>query len=300
VFSGCSLQRWALTKVAHVLAADGGTVFSGDDDPALVGDALPFALKTYESLLASLPDDDKLLYATGKAFCMYAYAYVQYGADTLDDAHFIEKKETYKRAKKLYLRGRGYLLHSLESRHPGFKEWLAKGQVDSALCLTTLQDTSLLYWTGMAWMGAFSVDKFDMSLALSTPTAVALLKHAAKFSEAFAAGSLHDFFISWYGSLPASMGGSESVAREHFARSIELSHGTRVGTYITLATTVCVAKQDTTEFISLLQKACDVDINADPGNRLANTLSQRRAQWLLKNKGRFFLFDDATEEGISQ
>ena len=85
ISSGC-LKKIALKKVSGALTAEGGTVFTGDDDPQLIADVLPFALKTYESLLEELPDDVNLLLTTGKAFCMYAYAFVQAPADTISPA----------------------------------------------------------------------------------------------------------------------------------------------------------------------------------------------------------------------
>src|SRR5712675_2100495 len=51
---GCSIRRWAAGKLGDALAS-GGTTYANDDDPELVGDALPFALKTIEGLLESTP-----------------------------------------------------------------------------------------------------------------------------------------------------------------------------------------------------------------------------------------------------
>ena len=90
VSTGC-IKKIALKKVAGALTAEGSTVFTGDNDPQLIADALPFALKTYESLLEGLPDDVNLLLATGKAFCMYAYAFIHVPADTISDIRSNEK-----------------------------------------------------------------------------------------------------------------------------------------------------------------------------------------------------------------
>jgi len=52
----CSLKKLAMNQVANALTGSGSsTVFTGDNDPELVGDALPFAIKMYESLLAAEP-----------------------------------------------------------------------------------------------------------------------------------------------------------------------------------------------------------------------------------------------------
>lgn len=292
--SGC-IKKIALKKVAGALTAEGGTVFTGDDDPQLIADALPFALKTYESLLEALPEDVDLLLATGKAFCMYAYAFVHVPADTISDTRIDEKTEHYLRAKKLYLRSHRYLLRALEVRHPNTTALLEANKTDSALSLTTIADTSLIYWTGVSLMGAFTADKFDMKLALNMPKAVAFMNHLLKMHETYGNGSVHDFFISYYGSMPASMGGSEKKSREHFARSLELSKGKSAGTYVSLATSVCVSKQNIQEFKELLNKALSIDVDQHISNRLANTISQRKAQWLLDHIDNFFLIDDIDE-----
>lgn len=290
IHTGC-LKKIVLKKVAGALTSEGSTVFTGDNDPQLIADALPFALKTYESLLSGLPDDDNLLYSTGQAFCMYAFAFVQVPADTISDNRIKEKTEHYLRAKKLYLRARDYLLKAIELRHPGFNELLNADNTDSALTLLTVADSSLIYWTGASWMGAFTTDKFDMTLALNMPKAVALMNLLLTFNESFGNGMVHDFFISYFGSMPPSMGGSEEKARHHFSRSLELSKGEAAGPYVSLALSVCVSKQYHQEFQTLLNQALAINVDAYIPNRLANTINQHRAQWLLDHIDNYFLLD---------
>ena len=53
--SGCTtLKHSAVNKLGDALA-NGGTAFSGDDDPELIRAAAPFSLKMMESLLAETP-----------------------------------------------------------------------------------------------------------------------------------------------------------------------------------------------------------------------------------------------------
>lgn len=288
---GC-LKKIALKKMAGALTAEGGTVFTGDNDPQLIADALPFALKTYESLLEALPNDFNLLLTTGKAFCMYAYAFIHFPADTISDIRIDHKNDQLIRAKKMYLRARGYLFRALEEKHPGITTLLKEDKTDSALTYLTIEDSSLIYWTGAAWMGAFTTDKFDMSLAVDMPKAVALMNQLLSLNETYGNGSVHDFFISYYGSMPESMGGSEEKSREHFKRSVELSKGETAGPYVSLATSVCVSKQYVDEFKELLTKALAINVDKNVSNRLANILSQRKAQWLLDHIDDFFLIDD--------
>lgn len=297
LIAGCSVKRLAVNSVADALSGEGGTVFSGDEDPRLVGDALPFALKLYESLLEATPDHPELLMATCKAFTLYAYAYVQLPANRLPDERLDEKKRMLDRAGKLFLRGRDYVLHALEVRHPGFDEMLSTGMTDSALALCNESDTSYLYWAGMSWMGALTTDKFNLGLLMSMPRAVAMVRKVLELNETYGKGSAHEFFISYYGSIPEAMGGSKEKAREHFRRAVELADGARAGPYVALATTVSVKNQDREEFTSLLNKARKVDVDKVVEYRLLNIITQRRAQWLLEHADRFFLSEEDGRAG---
>ncbi|MBD3321823.1 MAG: hypothetical protein GF350_12075 [Chitinivibrionales bacterium] len=289
LFSGCSIKKIAVNSVANALSGEGGgTVFTGDNDPQLIADALPFALKMYESLLEQTPKHPGLLLATGKAFSMYAYAFVQWPAEKLPDEKIDKQKKMKERAKKLFIRGRDYILQGLEVGHPGFRETLRRS-TDSALAMTTESDTSFLYWAGASWMGALTTDKFNLGLLMSMPRAVALVRKCMEYNDSFGEGSCHEFFISYYGSIPESMGGSEQKAREHFQKAVAISGNSKASPYMALATTVCIKHQYKDEFIELLNKVISIDVDRYPHNRLLNIISQKKAEWMLANIDNFFL-----------
>src|SRR5262249_23090101 len=77
MLSGCAmLKRKAIGTVADTLASS-GDVFTRDDDLELVGQAIPFGLKLYESLLDSSPTNKDLLIATCSNFTQYGVAYLE-------------------------------------------------------------------------------------------------------------------------------------------------------------------------------------------------------------------------------
>jgi predicted anti-sigma-YlaC factor YlaD len=294
ILSSCSINQLAVRTVGGFLAGSGqGTVFTGDDDPELVGDAMPFAMKTYESLLDADPGNAPLALAAGRAFVSYAFAFVQTPASMLPADQVDQQRAGLLRAKELFLRGRRYVLQGLETRRRGFTALLDRGEVAAALRLTRRDDADYLYWTAAAWMGAFSADPFDFSLIVAMPRAVALLQQVNAWDDTYGAGSAQEILISFYGSAPADMGGGEDKARAAFRRSVELSHGLRAGPYIALATSVSVKDQNAAEFRDLLGKALAIDVNADIPDRLVNIINQRRARWLLDHVDDFFL----TERG---
>ncbi|MEK7667484.1 MAG: TRAP transporter TatT component family protein, partial [Gemmatimonadota bacterium] len=113
---GCSINRMAVNKIGDALAGS-GTTFAADDDPDLVGQAVPFSLKLMESLLATSPRHRGLLLAATSGFTQYAYGYVQQDADELEDQDITRATAGRDRARRLYLRARGYGLRGLETRH---------------------------------------------------------------------------------------------------------------------------------------------------------------------------------------
>jgi len=296
MLSACSLNTFAVRAAAGFLAGSGqGAVFTGDDDPELVRDALPFAMKTYESLLEADPRNAPLALATGRAFVSYAFAFVQAPSDLLPLERVEEQRAMRQRAKKLFLRARDYVLQGLEVRRPGFTAALTRDGPAAALRIAAKEDADYLYWAAVAWMGAFGADPFDFAQIVAVPRAVALLHQVDAWDGTYGAGAVHEIFISFYGAAPADLGGGEQKARASFARAVALSKGMRAGPYVALATSVCVKNQDAAEFRELLRAALAIDPNADIPDRLVNTINQRKARWLMEHAADYFMADEGDQ-----
>ena len=83
----CSIKRMAAGSLADTLAGSGG-VYASDDDPELIRAAVPFSLKTIESVLDVVPDHPGLLLSACSGFTQYSYAFVQ------ADAEYLEAEES--------------------------------------------------------------------------------------------------------------------------------------------------------------------------------------------------------------
>jgi len=147
----------------------------------------------------------------------------------------------------------------------------------------------MLYWAGAGWLGAYAIDPFDMDLGVTMAGASALMERVLELDPNFAAGAIHEFYILYYGSLPEYMGGNLKKAREHFDQAIAISGGKSSTPFLSLATSVTVKEQNLREFKELLNKALAIDPEANPENRLVNTLNQRKARWLLEHAEDFFV-----------
>jgi predicted anti-sigma-YlaC factor YlaD len=272
--TGCSFQRVAVDVVGDAITGD-GTAFAGDDDPELIREALPFGLKTYESMLEISPRHRGLLLASARGFTVYAYL-IQIEADTLDEDRLAEARKMRTRARKLYLRGRDYALRGLEAAHPGFGAMLT-GDRDKALAAAGRDDVPFLYWAGAAWAGALSASRDDLDLIAELPVAGALVGRVLALDEGFDHGAAHEFFISYEAGRP---GGSRRKARTHYQKAFELSRGRRASIHVSLAEAVSVPEQNLKEFKALIAKARAHDVDAHRPLRLSNVLARNRARWL--------------------
>jgi predicted anti-sigma-YlaC factor YlaD len=284
--SGCSIKRMAIGSLGNALAG-GQSTFAEDDDPDLVGEAVPFALKTTEALLREAPRHRGLRLAVTSGFAQYAYGFIQQQADFVEARDLEQATGLRARARRLYLRGREYGLGGLEIDCPGFA---ARLRVDAtaALACTKRRHVPLLYWTGRAWFGAINLAKDDADLTADQHLAEALMRRALILDEGFAEGALHEFFLAWEARGDA-VGGSRARARAHLARALALSQGRRAWPMVTFAESVCVAEQDRKCFEDALNRALAVDPSAEPKYRLNNLIVQRRARWLMGRADELFL-----------
>lgn len=285
----CSLKRTAVNVLGNALAGGPG-VYASDNDPEMIREAIPFGLKTYESLLAESPDHRGLLLAAARGFAVYAYL-IQEDADRLDATDLPRARALRARARKLYLRGRDYAIRGLEVSHPRSAARLKVGSA-SALAATTRDEVPFLYWAGAAWAGALTVAKDDVDLIAELPMAAALVERVLILDESYELGAAHEFFISYEGSRP---GGSPSLAREHYRRALEISAGQRASVHLALAEAVAIREQNLAEFRTLIAAALAVQPDSVLDLRLVNTLSQRRALWLDSRIPDLFLETNPTE-----
>jgi predicted anti-sigma-YlaC factor YlaD len=283
--AACSPKTYALRQVADAISSTGGgSALARDDDPDLVREAVPFALKMMESLGDRLPDHVPLRLAMARGFTQYGYAFVQQDAD--ESPNPVRAKDLRDRAARLYLRARAYGLDGLRlSRGLTEEQLRGKEQTRSeALAKVTRGDVPLLYWTMAAWAGAISQRKTDLELVGDVPTVAAMLDRALALDEAFDLGALHEFAITFDPARPE--GTTAEKQRAHFSRARELQKGKKISALVTYAESVAGPAQDRKEFEALLKEALRFDVDAPEAinERLENKISQRRARFLLAHE----------------
>jgi predicted anti-sigma-YlaC factor YlaD len=282
--AGCSLISNKATKMVADTLSAGGTTMTSDNDPELVRDAVPFGLKTYESLLESLPKYVPLLRATCSGFTSYAYGYLATDADAIRHTDRPAARAIDERTLKMYLRAHGYCARALEERFKGVTETLLTNP-DTALNKAKKDDVELLYWSAASWGLAMALS--PDTLAIDFPAVRAMTERGLALDPGWWNGALHELMITL--DSQALLGGSEERARFHFDRAVELQKGLSPGPYISLAMGISVANQDRDEFERLMNMALAVDPEANPAERLTTLLLQRRARALLDQIDYLFL-----------
>jgi len=287
--AGC--KSVALKFAADSLASS-GEAYASDDDPELVRDAIPFGLKTMESVLEEKPRHEGLLTALASGFTSYAYAFVQQDADFADwNGKLDAARAGRERARKLYLRARGYGLRGLDVRRDRFGQRLLAGGKDAraALAEAGKDDVPLLYWTASAWALAIAADKANMAAVAELPTPVAMMERALALDEAWNDGAIHEFFVVLDAGRSAAEGGGPERARAHLDRALALSMKKKLGPRVSFAEGVLVQRQDRDGFVRTLEEVVRADPGEVPRYRLVNILAQQRARALLAHVDDLFL-----------
>jgi predicted anti-sigma-YlaC factor YlaD len=285
VLSGCSLRSMAINTMADTLAAS-GDIYASDEDPELVRDALPFSLKTIESLLDASPRHPGLLLTACSGFTSYGYAFVEIDAELLEGIDEPRVDELRARAQRLYLRGQGYCLRALELRQPGIASGLLRDPA-RALAFARREDVPLLYWSGASWGAAIALGLHRPELIADLPVVRALMHRALELDEAWDRGAIHGVLIALEAAAPGVEGGFDR-ARRHFERAVELSQGLSASPYVALARSVTVPEQNRAAFERLLEAALAIDPDEEESLRLMNILTQRRAKRLLERADELF------------
>ena len=295
VSGACSLRSMAVNAIVPMLANP--DVYRSEEDPELVRDALPFLLKTIESILDTSPRQNQALVFACTGFTLYSNAFIQVDAEIAEwNGDYERSLRERDRTWRLYARARDYCLRSLELKYDGIAERLRQDPA-TAVGVTEVEDVEVLYLLSAAWGLAISNALDRPELVADLPAVRALLARALELDEDYGRGSIHSALITLE-ALPEYLGGSPERAREHFDRAVELSDGLDAGPFVTFASGVSVAAENAAEFRRLLEQALAIDPDEDTSMRLLNLVNQKRAQALLDHIDDLFFDPVGTEESL--
>jgi predicted anti-sigma-YlaC factor YlaD len=318
--SCATLENLAMKQVARMFSGSGGdsgamTAFLEDDDPEYVGESLPSLMKVLEILVQKSPKEPGIHFTTGMICIMYANAYIQGPASMLSmDDYELQSRENL-RAKRMYQRGRDYILKGLDIKYPGFRDQILTDQFDLAFSRLVPEDAQTLYWCGAGWVAMFSCDPFDFEVSATSYRGTALLLKAMQINDGLNSGAVHDVLIQLYTAMPALIISAIIKSPElsayytdyyqermvsddpreraiyHYRMAIFYSDGKMPGPYVSYATAFSIADQDPETFTNMLKTALSINADENKANRLMILLSQKKAAWLLDHIEDYFILD---------
>lgn len=284
VHSSCFLRSRAIDTLADVLAESEKSYLS-DDDPELIAAALPFNLKTIETLLESEPNHRGLLLSATTAFTLYAYGFVEPEAQLAEEEDFRHAETIWLRAANLYRRAFQYGFRGLEVHHPGFGENLRR-EPKTAVSTLKKEDVPLAVWTASALGSAIGILQDDPEMTADIMAVGTLLERALELDEGFEEGTIHELLVNYEAQR---VGGSMEKAREYYRRASELSKGRRCSIWLTWAENISISEQNRQEFEEMMERILAFDVSSSPEYRLMNLLTQRRARSLQERIDELFL-----------
>lgn len=285
--AGCSVRKFAVNKLGDSLA-NGGTGYASDNDPELVGQAVPFSLKLIESLLAESPNHRGLLFAAASGYTQYSYVFIQLPAEEIEGSDVGKSSAMRDRARNLYLRARDFGLRGLDAKHAGFSAMLRESPTQ-AVRDAKLNDVPLLYWTAASWGAAIAISKDHPGIVADQLQVQALIDRAYELNPDYDHGAIDQFLISYESARQGVKGDFAERCKAHFHRAVQLTDGEMASPYVSYAENVSVPKQNRAEFESLLRQALAISPDARVEWRLSNTVMQKRAAWLLSREDELFL-----------
>lgn len=292
-FGSCSINNLISDSLAGALSGGGNEgephPLLSENDPDLVGDALPFTLKLLDILISANINSPPILLTASQAYVAYAALYLQQEANTVSRDDFPRRSRLLDRSKIHFLRARDYTLSALEMLHPGFIGLLDDDDYERAFAGMSDDDVPYLYFTAVSWIGAAAVDVFDLALLLTAPRAVEMINAAYAIDPDYGDGAISEFYVLYYSSLPEAMGGSKEQAEFYYREALRVSNNLSVSAHVSMALGIALPAQDTQQFRAFLNKALKIDVDEDINRRLTNIIRQREAQWYLDNIELFFL-----------
>ena len=292
VTGGCSINNLISNSLSEALSGDQESgqpnPFLSENDPELVRDALPFTLKLLDILISSNIDSPAIRLVAAQAYTAYGVLFLQSEANTTARDDFDRRSRLLDRSKIHLLRARDYALSALDTRHPGFTDALNAGDYELAFADITEEDIPYLYFAAVSWIGASAVDVFDLELTIAIPRAAEMVHRAFAIDPDYDGGSLHEFYIIFFASLPEALGGDKERAEHHYRQALRISNNLSASAHMSMALGIALPAQDIDQFRSFLEQAIAIDIDQDINRRLTNVIRQREARWYLDNIDRFF------------
>jgi len=283
--TGCSIKKVVMNNLLNSTGSSISSIYLTENDPELVRESLPTNIKLIELLIQQSPENPSLLISACQAITVYSYAFILRDAELVLDEDFKQSRVFTERGKKLLKRAREYGYKAIESKYPDFFINYSQNP-KKTLENFNEKDLDVIYWVAASWALLISISQENPKMLAELPDIGYFIDRGIEIDETYNDGSFYDLKFSYSIARPDI---SNEIAIESYKKAKLLSNGSRASLYISYAELVSQKNQNREEFLSLIDKVLEFEINKYPNQRLSNILAKRRADW-LKNRLDFLFF----------
>lgn len=234
-------------------------------DLELLRDGAPSLLLLLDGLIASDPENERLLITATKAYGAYATTLYEDG-----------KTE---RAVNMSTKARDYGIR-LISQLPGLGKINGQtlAEIEQALARISPSQAGSLFWGAYGWAIWIQYQDGTPAAMADLPTVERIMLRVVALDESYYYGGAHIFLGSYYGSRPQIYGGKPEVSRDHFEKALRLNNRKFLLTHVAYAQTYARMMFDRELYLKLLTEVAEqplTDSDMASSNKLAKVMAEK-------------------------
>ena len=243
-------------------------------DLQLLQDGVPSLLLLLDGLIASDPDNERLLMTAAKAYGAYATVLYEEGQ--------------VERAVTVSSRAKEYGINLLKQL-PGLQNINNNtlGEIDQSLGKISPGRVGSLFWGTYGWAIWIQYQEGAPAAMADLPIVEQIMLRVVELDESYYYGGAHIFLGAYYGSRPQMFGGKPEASRQHFERALALNDRLFLLTHVAYAETYARTMFDRELYLELLTEVIEQPL-ADSDMASSNKVAKVKAEKLIVQIDDFF------------
>jgi len=243
-------------------------------DLQLLQDGVPSLLLLLDGLIASDPDNERLLMTAAKAYGAYATVLYEEGQ--------------VERAVTVSSRAKEYGINLLKQL-PGLQNINNNtlGEIDQSLGKISPGRVGSLFWGTYGWAIWIQYQEGAPAAMADLPIVEQIMLRVVELDESYYYGGAHIFLGAYYGSRPQMFGGNPEASRQHFERALALNDRLFLLTHVAYAETYARTMFDRELYLELLTEVIEQPL-ADSDMASSNKVAKVKAEKLIVQIDDFF------------
>ena len=243
-------------------------------DLELLEEGAPSLLLLLDGLLASDPDNIRLLMTATKAYGAYAMILYEEGKTG--------------RAVTMSIKARDYGI-TLLNKLPSLRNIDGRSidEVQEALKKVQAEHVDSLFWGAYGWATWIQYQEGAPAAMADLPIVEQIMLRVVELDEFYYHAGAHIFLGSYYGSRPQIYGGRPEESRKHFERALEITKREFLLTQVAYARTYARMMYDRELYLNLLTEVIKRPL-VDSDAASSNTLAKVMAKKLISQTDEFF------------